>query len=400
MTNQDTPYGSVSYDQTGTQSFTGADGKTYTLPKYTQTTTLNPEQQSTLGYTQSAANNIAQTANSLSSDGLSSLSQPVDTSGAPSLQTGLGRTFSSGLGDNYSSSLGSNYLTNFGSDSNTEYNNAYNAVMNNATPTLDRNAEQQRAQEVASGIRPGSAAYSANEQTIGDNYTRASNQATLTAQDVENQLFNQQQQQAQFTDNALTNQLTTQDNAALQGQQFTNSADLNSANFNNDARSQYLSQYYQQRDQALNELSGLLSGSQVTNANTATSATPQTQVGGVDYSGLVEDQYNQEMQKSNNMMSGLFSLGSSAMGLGGKFAGSDIRIKKDIQLLMRFPNGLGLYAFRYKAKPEDQHIGFMAQEVMQHYPEAVHTHAEGYLMVDYAQAAKRLQEDIKGNSNG
>lgn len=321
MTNQDTPYGSVSYDQTGTQSFTGADGKTYTLPKYTQTTTLNPEQQSTLGYTQSAANNIAQTANSLSSDGLSSLSRPVDTSGAPSLQTGLGSTFSSGLGDNYSSSLGSNYLTNFGSDSNTEYNNAYNAVMNNATPTLDRNAEQQRAQEVASGIRPGSAAYSANEQTIGDNYTRASNQATLTAQDVENQLFNQQQQQAQFTDNALTNQLTTQDNAALQGQQFTNSADLNSANFNNDARSQYLSQYYQQRDQALNELSGLLSGSQVTNANTATSSTPQTQVGGVNYSGLVEDQYNQEMQNSNSMMSGLFGIGSGLSQVGGMALG-------------------------------------------------------------------------------
>lgn len=321
MTNQDTPYGSVSYDQTGTQSFTGADGKTYTLPKYTQTTTLNPEQQSTLGYTQSAANNIAQTANSLSSDGLSSLSRPVDTSGAPSLQTGLGSTFSSGLGDNYSSSLGSNYLTNFGSDSNTEYNNAYNAVMNNATPTLDRNAEQQRAQEVASGIRPGSAAYSANEQTIGDNYTRASNQATLTAQDVENQLFNQQQQQAQFTDNALTNQLITQNNAALQGQQFTNSADLNSANFNNDARSQYLSQYYQQRDQALNELSGLLSGSQVTNANTATSSTPQTQVGGVDYSGLVEDQYNQEMQNSNSMMSGLFGIGSGLSQVGGMALG-------------------------------------------------------------------------------
>lgn len=321
MTNQDTPYGSVSYDQTGTQSFTGADGKTYTLPKYTQTTTLNPEQQSTLNYTQGAANNIAQTAQSLSGDGLSALSQPVDTSGAPSLQTGLGSTFSSGLGNNYSSSLGSDYLTNFGTDSSTEYNNAYNAVMNNATPTLDRNAEQQRAQEVASGIRPGSAAYSANEQTIGDNYTRASNQATLTAQNVENQLFNQQKQQAEFTDNALTNQLTTQNNAALQGQQFTNNADLTSANFNNDARSQYLSQYYQQRDQALNELSALLSGSQVTNANTATSSTPQTEVGGVNYSGLVEDQYNQEMQRANSTMSGLFGIGSGLSQVGGMALG-------------------------------------------------------------------------------
>jgi hypothetical protein len=81
--------------------------------------------------------------------------------------------------------------------------------------------------------------------------------------------------------------------------------------------------------------------------------------------------------------------------------GSDIRIKRDIHLLMRFPNGMGLYAFRYKAKPEDQHIGFMAQEVAQHYPEAVHTHPEGYLMVDYAQAAKRLEEDLgKVQANG
>lgn len=324
MTNQDTPYGSVSYDQTGTQSFTGADGKTYTLPKYTQTTTLNPEQQSTLGYTQDAANNIAQTANSLSGDGLSALSQPVDTSGAPSLQTGLGNDYSSNLGNNYSSSLGSNYLTNFGTDSNTEYNNAYNAVMDNATPMLDRNAEQQRAQEVASGIRPGSAAYSANEQTIGDNYTRASNQATLTAQSVENQLFNQQQQQAQFTDNALTNQLTTQDNAALQGQQFTNSADLNSANFNNDARSQYLSQYYQQRDQALNELSALLSGSQVTNATTGTTSTPTTNVAGVDYSGLVQNEYEAKLQQANNTMSGLFGIGKGLGSIGGTALGSSL----------------------------------------------------------------------------
>lgn len=419
MTDQYTPYGDVKYDQIGSTQITGPDGKTYQVPRFTQTTTLNDQQQNTLNQQQQAATNIASTANNLSNTGLSNLSQAVDTSGAPALQTSLGSNYSSSPGSNYSTSvgngyttsLGNGYQTSFGGDVSQAYNAAKNAVMDQYTPTLDRNAEATRAQELASGIRAGSAAYSANEQTIGDNYTRAADQATQTAQSVQNQLFNQQQQQAQFNNSSLLNQaqfgneaalnqMTANNNASLNGQQFTNSALLSGAQFNNDARNQYLSQYYQQRDQPLNELSALLSQSQVNNANTATSATPQTQVGGVDYSGMVQSNYAQKMQQSNQMMSGIMSIASSAAGAGGSMLGSDIRIKKDIRLLMRFPNGIGLYAFRYKAKPEDQHIGFMAQEVMQHYPEAVHTHAEGHLMVDYAQAAKRLQEDLEAAVNG
>lgn len=340
MTNQNTPYGSVSYNQTGTNTFTGADGKTYSLPQFTQTTTLNPEQQSTLNYTQGAANNIAQTAQSLSNSGLSNLSQPVDTSGAPVLQSSLGSSYSTSPGSNYSSSLGSGYQTGLGSDYQTSfggdvsqaYNDAKSAVMDQLTPTLDRNSEQSRAQMIASGIRPGTAAYSANEQTIGDNYTRAANQATETAQSVQNQLFNQQQQQAQFTnqslldqgnftDQALASQMQLQNQAALQGQGFSNDAALQQAQFGNAANSQWLQNYYTQRDQPLNELGALLSGSQVTNANSATSATPQTQVGGVDYSGMVEQNYQNQLAQSQGVMSGLFGLGSSALGATGSYFG-------------------------------------------------------------------------------
>ena len=248
MTNQVTPYGNVTYNQTGTGSYVGPDGKTYYVPRFTQTTTLNPEQQSTLNQTQAAANNIAGTAQTLSGDGLSGLKQAVDTSGAPALQSS------------------------YGSDFGQQYNDTQQAVLNQMMPTLDRNADQSRAQMIASGIRPGTAAYTANEQSIGTNYNNAASQATLDAQSVENQLVNQNAQ---------------------------------AATFNNDARNQYLSQYYQQRDEPLNELSALLSGSQVTNANTATSSTPQTTVGGVNYSGLVEDNYQQQMQQSNQMMSGI-----------------------------------------------------------------------------------------------
>jgi hypothetical protein len=43
--NQTGPYGSTSYNQTDTYTMTGPDGQTYQVPRYTQTTTLSPEQQ-------------------------------------------------------------------------------------------------------------------------------------------------------------------------------------------------------------------------------------------------------------------------------------------------------------------------------------------------------------------
>ncbi|WP_278368674.1 hypothetical protein [Acetobacter orientalis] len=302
MTDQYTPYGNVVYNQTGTTQVTSPDGKTYNVPRFTQTTTLNNQQQQTLDQQQQAATNIASTANNLSNTGLSNLSQAVDTSGAPSLQTNLG--------DGYSTSLGSGYQTNFGGDVSQAMTNAKNAVMDQYTPTLDRNAEATRAQELASGVRAGSAAYSANEQTIGDNYTRAADQATQTAQSVQNQLFNQQAQQAQFNNSSLLNQA-----------QFGNSALLESANFGNNSRQQYLQQYYQQRDQPLNELSALLSQSQVNNANTGASATPQTTVQPTNYSGLVENNYQAQLAQSQGLTSGLFGLAGAGAMVGGSYLG-------------------------------------------------------------------------------
>jgi hypothetical protein len=45
MTNQVTPDGSLTYNQSGNNSFTGADGKSYTVPQFTATQTLSPTQQ-------------------------------------------------------------------------------------------------------------------------------------------------------------------------------------------------------------------------------------------------------------------------------------------------------------------------------------------------------------------
>ena len=45
QTDQITPYGTLKYDQTGSSTFTGADGKTYTVPKFQATQSLSPTEQ-------------------------------------------------------------------------------------------------------------------------------------------------------------------------------------------------------------------------------------------------------------------------------------------------------------------------------------------------------------------
>jgi hypothetical protein len=77
-------------------------------------------------------------------------------------------------------------------------------------------------------------------------------------------------------------------------------------------RGQAFSEALATRNQPLNELSALLSGSQVSNPAQMSSSTPQASVGGVDYSGLVEDNYQQKVAQQNALMGGLFGLAGAA----------------------------------------------------------------------------------------
>ena len=54
MVDQTTPWGSSTYTQNGTQTIIGADGKPISVPRYSQTTTLSPEQQAIFEQTQDA----------------------------------------------------------------------------------------------------------------------------------------------------------------------------------------------------------------------------------------------------------------------------------------------------------------------------------------------------------
>ncbi len=68
---------------------------------------------------------------------------------------------------------------------------------------------------------------------------------------------------------------------------------------------------------------------------------------------------------------------------------SDIRLKRDIALLSRLDNGLGVYRYRYQWS-DQVYVGVMAQEVEQVMPDAVVRSSTGYLAVDYGQLGLQM----------
>lgn len=88
---------------------------------------------------------------------------------------------------------------------------------------------------------------------------------------------------------------------------------------------------------------------------------------------------------------GLFGSAGSLMGspfpTGGAGWYSDARLKRNINRIGYADNGLPIYAFDYKFGGP-RHIGFMAQDVIQHNPDAVSVDPNsGYMVVDYGKAA-------------
>lgn len=142
------------------------------------------------------------------------------------------------------------------------------------------------------------------------------------------------------------------------------------------------------RNQPLNELNALRTGSQVTNPNFTTAPQQQT-TPGVNYLGAGQAQYgadmaayNAQVGQGNSLMGGLFGLGSAAlMSPAGTFSWlSDRRLKSNIERIGTHPLGIGLYAYDIFGARD---VGVMADEVLAVKPEAVSRHPSGYLMVNY-----------------
>lgn len=154
-------------------------------------------------------------------------------------------------------------------------------------------------------------------------------------------------------------------------------------------RGQAVQEALTERNQPINEITALMGGSQVSMPQFTN--TPQSQVAGVDYAGMVQNNYNNQLQAAkmkqdskNAMMGGLFSL-AGTVGRAFVPTPSDRRLKTDIQRVGTLDNGLSVYSYRYK-DGGPVHIGLMADEVRTVRPEAVVTMPDGFDAVFYAKA--------------
>lgn len=136
-------------------------------------------------------------------------------------------------------------------------------------------------------------------------------------------------------------------------------------------RSQSMQEQFAIRNQPINEITALLSGSQVgtPNFNVAQPSTmPTTDVAGVNQQGYANQMaaWQQKMQQQQALMGGLFGLGSAGI------LASDVRLKKDIEPVGE-AGGHKVYAYHYKHERPDEpkRVGVMAQEVERTNPDAV-----------------------------
>jgi hypothetical protein len=158
------------------------------------------------------------------------------------------------------------------------------------------------------------------------------------------------------------------------------------------ARQSALQEQAYLRNEPLNTLSAVRTGSQVTGpqfVNSAQQATTQ----GPDILSAAQMGYNAQMGDFNQKQAAQQSFNQGLMGLGAAgIMASDIRMKENIKHIAWLPNGLPVYTYEYKEEFKDHplaghgtHTGVMAQEVEQMYPQAVTTLDNGYKAVDYGQ---------------
>lgn len=209
--------------------------------------------------------------------------------------------------------------------------------------------------------------------------------ANLQNQQAVNQAIAQNFGQGITASNAQNAAILQNQNAAAQQQQLANAAqlqqynqNLGSAQFGNSAANQDLQTQLALRNQPLNEITGLMSGSQLQmpqfQGYSPTNIAPAPVFAGAQAQGAANMQnYGIQSAGNNATTTGLFGLGGAAL--------SDRRLKSNIERIGTHKLGIGLY--EYDILGERQR-GVMADEVEKVMPEAVLMHPSGYKMVNYS----------------
>ena len=299
----------------------------------TITQSLNPQAQKTLDEQQRAQYQLA----ALGGKGTQLASNVLDKSfnfGGPAVQTSLN-------------------LSNIAKMPVNAGTTAQQAIMSRLDPSLQKQRTSTETNLINQGLRPGTEAYDNAIQLLGQQENDARTQAALQGINVD------------IGANAQGY------NQALQGAQFGNTA-----------QQQALAQAIQQRQMPLNEISALMSGSQIQNPQFG--AYQGSNVAAAPIFGAAQQQnqnaqnnYNQQVAQQNATTSGLFQLGAAALPF---MLASDVRLKSNIVKVGDHPLGIGIYEYDIFGHRER---GVIAQELMQVMPDAVHQHPSGYFMVDY-----------------
>jgi len=138
------------------------------------------------------------------------------------------------------------------------------------------------------------------------------------------------------------------------------------------------------RQQPLNEITGLMSGSQIQmpqfQGYQPTNIAPAPIFAGAQAAGQsAMDQYGIQSANANAANAGLYGALGTGAGLAAmKF--SDRRLKSNIERIGTHPIGLPIYEYDIFG---ERQIGFMADEVEAFMPAAVSVHPSGFKMVNY-----------------
>lgn len=348
--NENNPYGQVRYNNIGYETIYDAKGKPQKVPRYERNVTLSPEQQGLLNLSNQTQTNLGQLGVSQSSRLQGLLGQEMNTEGLQDWSTGAAPT----AYDREAYGAQRDQVT--------------NALMERYRAQTEPQRQAQEASLAARGLAPGS-------QNWG------------SVQDAQNRQDTDQMAAAVAAGGAEQSRMLSDERAGYQQQQ-------DYANFLNNLRGGQFQERQAVRNQPINEISALMSGSQVT--------VPQFQQfsrQGVDAAPIgqyIQDNYQNKVNAANATNQGLFGLGGAGIKLLGGlpfFGGtSDRRLKTDItRLTGRFLAGLPLYLFRFTRKdlPRGVQIGVMSDEVRKLHPDAVHVDNQGYDLVDYGLLLRR-----------
>ena len=222
--NQINPYGSVSYQAIEQVPIYTNGQITGYAPRYQQTTTLSPDQQKLLGLETQSKYNLGQTAVSESQNLYNKLSQPMDTSQWTPWQTNQQAT-----------SIRQDAAP-------TDRAATEKAMMDSYNRSVAPTEKAQDAQMAARGLSPGGAGYGNMQMQRDDSRAEQARQAYLASGNES------RANQAAYND-ASTQQYNMQQSLA---------------NYYNNLRGAQSTESYAARNQPINEVTALMSGSQAT----------------------------------------------------------------------------------------------------------------------------------------